>query len=493
VFYEIFVRSFQDSDGDGIGDFRGLVERLDYLNDGDPETHEDLGVTALWLMPVFESPSYHGYDTTDYDSVESDYGTLEDFRLLLDEAHARGIRVILDLMVNHTSSQHPWFLEASDSPDSTMRDWYVWRDDDPGWRQPWGSGYGVWHPAGNSYYYGVFWSGMPDLNFANPDVRAEVIRIARQWLEFGVDGFRLDAARHLFANGPGALQNDQSETHEFWKQFAAAVREVRPDALLVGENWTDTPAIADYFGDPSLIAGGDELPMNFNFPLAAAMVRAADASDPLPVVSVLDEMGRFYPEDALDGTFLANHDMIRLATQLRGDRLRLELAASLLLTTPGTPFLYYGEEIGLRNGPGGRDEEKRTPMPWQPGRGAGFSPAAPWHPFPDSPDALNVRDQLDDPEALLAHYRELIDLRRRHVALRRGTARPLEAPSGVLAMSLESASERLLVVHNLGATPADAGPLLAGREAERLWTSAGGEPRGNGLPPLSSAVWRVSP
>ncbi|HSN87979.1 MAG TPA: alpha-amylase family glycosyl hydrolase, partial [Thermoanaerobaculia bacterium] len=259
VFYEVFVRSFQDSNGDGIGDLPGLISRLDYLNDGNPATDTDLGVDALWLMPVFNSPSYHGYDTVDYESIEPDYGTTADFQRLLDEAHRRGIRVIVDLVVNHSSAQHPWFIESSASPRSSYRDWYVWRADNPGWKQPWGGSNDTWHEKNGAFYYGVFWGGMPDLNYFTPAVREEMKRIAALWLRRGVDGFRLDATRHLFANGPGEGQNDQPETHVYLKEFSEHVRKASPHAVLVGENWTQTPIIARYF---------DDLPMNFNFPLA---------------------------------------------------------------------------------------------------------------------------------------------------------------------------------------------------------------------------------
>src|SRR5512140_3005185 len=196
VFYEIFVRSFQDSNGDGIGDLAGLTSRLDYLNDGDPKTTTDLGVDAVWLMPVFDSPSYHGYDTTDYEKIDADYGGDAQFDAFVAAAHARGIKVMLDLVVNHTGSGHPWFADSASSPTSARRDWYVWSPTDLGWTQPFGSA-GTWHPMNGAFFYGVFWGGMPDLNFRNAEVQAEVKRIASLWLARGVDGFRLDAARHL--------------------------------------------------------------------------------------------------------------------------------------------------------------------------------------------------------------------------------------------------------------------------------------------------------
>jgi alpha-amylase len=232
VFYEVFVRSFQDSNGDGKGDLRGLASRLDYLNDGDPERGDDLGVDAVWLMPVFASPSYHGYDTTDYETINKDYGSGDDFALLIREAHRRGIRVIIDLVLNHTSREHPWFLESASSPSSPKRDWYVWSPTDPHWKKPWDPSSETWHPLGGAYYYGLFWAGMPDLNYRTPAVREEMKRIAALWLGRGVDGFRLDAVRHLVENGPDE-QVDQPETHAYLKEFAAYVRSVKPEAVLV--------------------------------------------------------------------------------------------------------------------------------------------------------------------------------------------------------------------------------------------------------------------
>ena len=253
VFYEVFVRSFADSDGDGKGDLRGLLAKLDYLNDGDPATTADLGVDALWLMPVFESPSYHGYDVVDYRAIERDYGTAADLDALVVAAHARGVRVIVDLVLNHTSVEHPWFRESASSPSSPRRDWYLWSPTDLGWTQPWNPESGsCWHERNGAFYYALFWSGMPDLNYRTPAVREEAKAIASFWLARGVDGFRLDAARHLVEDGPGPALVDTPETHAFWKEFAAHVRSVKPDAVLVGEEGRGVPTIMEMvnFVDP---------------------------------------------------------------------------------------------------------------------------------------------------------------------------------------------------------------------------------------------------
>jgi len=473
VFYEIFVRSFADSDGDGIGDLAGLTARLDYLNDGDPATDDDLGVEGIWLMPIFVSPSYHGYDTVDYSDVNPDYGDLEDLRRLLEEAHRRGIRVIVDLMVNHTGVDHPWFRESAASPDNPRRDWYVWRPDDPGWTQPWSAeGDPVWHPHDTGYYYGIFWSGMPDLDFRNPEVREEVHAIAAYWLGLGLDGFRLDAARHLVANGDGELQNDQPETHAFWKEFAARVRGRSPDKLLVGENWTDTPTIATYYGSTDEVAGGDELPMSFNFPLAGAVLDGVLEGTAAPVLATLQDMATHYPPGVLDGTFLTNHDMPRVATQLGGQPALLRSAAAVLLPLPGTPFVYYGEEIGMTGAK--PDPDIRTPMQWSGDAGAGFTTGEPWRPANPDFEVRNVAAQTGDPGSLLSWYRTLIHLRAETPALRRGGIEVLDAPGEVLAFTRGDGAERVLVLHNLGPRPVAVGDLPLAPGSELLLASADG-------------------
>jgi glycosidase len=446
-------------------------------------------------MPIFPSPSYHGYDVTDYEGVNPQYGTLADFERLLAEAHRRGIRVILDFVMNHSSDQHPWFVDSAASPGASKRDWYVWRAEDPGWTQPWGGSNPTWHERNGAFYYGVFWGGMPDLNFASPAVRAEMKRLAGLWLERGVDGFRLDATRHLFAGGPAALQNDRPETHAFLREFAAYVRSVRPDAVLVGENWTDTDSIAAYYGSTAAVAGGDELPMNFNFPLAAALVDAAARGDAAPVAAVLARMAEVYPAGILDAPFLTNHDMIRIATQVGGETGKLRVAAAALLTLPGAPFLYYGEEVGLANGPGRDDRQKRTPMPWD--GGAGFSIAAPWFDCAPGREGANVALQTGDSASLLAHYRRWIGLRERLPALANGELRLLSDPrasSPLLLFERVEGGRRLLVAHNFGGAaatvtiePGAAAIFLAGegraRRSERGLELA--------LPPYASAVFAL--
>lgn len=501
VFYEVFVRSFSDSDGDGKGDLAGLVGRLDYLNDGDPATANDLGVDGLWLMPVFESPSYHGYDTVDYETIERDYGSNADFRRLLSEAHRRGLKVIVDFVMNHTSADHPWFVDSASSPASKKRDWYVWSDTDPGWKQPWGGTYGTWHLKNGAYYYGLFWSGMPDLNFRAFAVREEMKRLASFWLERGVDGFRLDATRHLVETGAGAGQSDAPETHAFLRELSQHVRRVKPDAVLVGENWTETPVLATYFGSAAAVAGGDELPLNFNFPLAEAIVQGVNAGQAAPVAAKLDEMRRLYPAGVVDAPFLTNHDQRRLADQLGKSAGRLRNAAAVLLTLPGMPFLYYGEEVGIENGPGGGDEAKRTPMPWDASPTGGFSTGTPWYPFAPGRETANVASQTNDPGSLLSRYRSLLRARKASNALAKGSLTLLSPTSGVspvLAYFRTSGSERVLVAHNLSDGFVSGGPYAVGAagftslfsDPSAVAPSPGPSVTVN-LGPRASGVWRV--
>ena len=473
VFYEIFVRSFADSDGDGIGDFNGMTAKLDYLR--------GLGVDGIWLMPVFESTSYHGYDTTDYDHVERDYGTDADFQRFLGEAHKRGIRVIVDLVLNHTSAEHPWFLDSASSRTSPHRNWYVWSDANPGWKQPWGGNDPSWHLRNGAYYYGAFWSGMPDLNYRNAQVKKEMLRVARFWLERGADGYRLDATRYLVETGPGEPgQADTPETHRVLGELSAMVRRVRPDAILVAENTVPTATLAPYYA---------EMPMNFNFPLATAIVDGVKSGSATGIRETLQEMNRLYPRGVIDTPFLTNHDHIRIATVMGGDQAKLRNAAAILLTLPGIPFLYYGEEVGLQNGPGSRDEEKRTPMPWS--AAGGFTSGTPWHAYAPGLAAENVAAEEGDGGSLLSYYRSWIAARKGSRALMAGEITPLPSSAQVLAFTREAAGERVLVVHNLGDTPVEAGPF--GGRLEKVFADAGvGEGGGRiSLPPRSSGVWRV--
>lgn len=448
VFYEVFVRSFQDSDGDGIGDLQGLIDRLDYLNDGDPSTDDDLGVTGIWLMPVAQSPSYHGYDVTDYTTVEEDYGSNEDFRRLIEEAHRRGIKVIVDLVLNHTSTEHPWFVDAASGPDAAKRDWYRWSATDDGSKAPWSGGGPVWHRLGDEYYFAMFWEGMPDLNLENPEVTAEMHDVARFWLEeMGVDGFRLDAVRHLVEEG--TRYSGAPATHAWLAGFDDLVDAVAPDALTVGEVWDSTGQAASY-------VQGDEVDLVFEFELAEKLLRSVQQGKPAFTSQELASLLAAYPPGQV-ATFLSNHDQPRVATTLFKDPEGNKMAATALLTLPGVPFIYYGEEIGMTgNKP---DERIRTPMQWSGDASGGFTDGAPWEALNADAAEVNVAGQDADPASLLNLYRRLIHLRNDHPALLRGAFIPVESSCAATLAFLRQtpagdaaapAGQSVLVVLNFG-------------------------------------------
>jgi glycosidase len=442
VFYEIFVRSFADSTtgplaNDGIGDLQGLIERLDYLNDGDPATTDDLGVTGLWLMPIMQSPSYHGYDITDYYTINTDYGTNEDLKRLISEAHKRGIKVIIDLVLNHTSSMHPWFIEAKDNPESERRDWYIWSANNPGYLGPWGEE--VWHYSSTGYFYGIFSSGMPDLNLDNPQVTAEMENVARFWLEdVGVDGYRLDGARHLIEDG--MVQVDTEATHEWLKTFRILYKGLNPDAMTVGEIWSKGSDVVTY-------VQGDELDLAFDFDLASTIISGVNLQDANRIQKALSSSYDLYGSK-LSATFLTNHDMNRVMSQLSMDTIKAKLAASVLLTAPGVPFVYYGEEIGMTGVK--PDMFIRTPMQWATQENAGFTTGVPWEAVNMDYGGKNVAEQSSDPTSLLSCYRELIRIRADQPALQIGGYKPVDSNNDAVLAFLRSDSEtNVLVVINL--------------------------------------------
>ncbi len=400
VGYQIFVRSYQDSDGDGIGDLDGIRQRLEHLS--------DLGIDLLWLTPVQPSPSYHGYDVTDYRGIEAVYGADAAYQRLLDAAHARGIRVVMDLVLNHTSTAHPWFVQASQGGDK--RDWFVWRAEDPGWTQPWSAGR-VWHGGGKSWYYGLFWRGMPDLNYENPQVRSQMIDVAKHWERLGVDGFRLDAARFLVETSQGAGQQDQRGTHEFLSALRAALE---PRTLLVGEVWADNAIVQTYFGAQD----APELDMAFDFQLAASALSSIQTEDAQALVQALEQGSLRFPAWGRAGRFLSNHDQVRVASVLP-ERGAQKLAATLLLTIGGTPWIYYGEEIGQSDGDQSiGDRAHRRPMQWSASNG--FSQSTPWLQPQSQRFEDTVQGQAQDPDSLLNHYRAMIALRKAHPILAEG-------------------------------------------------------------------------
>jgi glycosidase len=372
-------------------------------------------------------------------------------------------------VLNHTSSEHPWFIEARDNPGSDRRNWYIWSQDKPNYLGPWGEE--VWHPSPSGYYYGIFWSGMPDLNLKNPQVTAEIENVARFWLEdAGVDGFRLDGARHLIEEG--SIQENTPETHAWWKNFRTVYKASKPQALAVGEVWTQDSDVAPY-------VQGDELDLAFDFDLAEAIISGVKISDAGKIQGALQKSYGLFGSSR-SATFLTNHDINRVMNQLHTQADKARLAASVLLTIPGVPFIYYGEEIGMTGVK--PDEMIRTPMQWSAGKEAGFTAGTPWEPVNSDFQKVNITTQSKDPTSLLSHYCELIRIRLAHPALQAGGYLPVDSGNDeVLAfLRLDPGSkEHVLVVLNLSENAVSAydlalkeGPLTGSYRALHLF---GGE------------------
>ncbi len=437
VFYEIFVRSFQDSDGDGIGDIQGLIDRLDYLNDGDPETSEDLGITGIWLMPVNPSPSYHGYDVTNYFDVNSDYGSLDDFKRLVSEAHQRGIRIIVDFVMNHTSRDHPWFVESSQGASAARRNWYRWEGLKPAQTGPWGQN--VWHQHPTGFYYGLFWDGMPDLNYNEPAVTEVMLEAAEFWLnDVGIDGFRLDAVKYIIEEDD--VLEDSEETILFWQLYQDAVKQMKNDAFSVGEAWTSTNRVLLYVDN-------DGLDMCFEFDLAGSIIRSVNGQNASEVSKQIQEVYNLYPHLQY-GTFLTNHDMNRVFNELDASFEKNKTAAAIYLTLPGTPFLYYGEEIGMRGLK--PDEFIRRPMQWTTGSGAGFTTGSPWIALNSDYPTVNVSNQQNQSGSLWRFYNQMIHLRNDNKALSIGAYLPvLFEDSRILGFKRKHDDSEVMVFINL--------------------------------------------
>ncbi len=486
VVYQIYPRSFADSNDDGIGDLRGLIARLDYLNDGTPNS---LGVDAVWLCPIYPSPQHDfGYDVSDYTDIDPRFGTLDDFDELLEKAHARGIRIIMDMVLNHTSHLHPWFLESRSSRQSPKRDWYIWRDGrGPGkppnnWKSVFGGPAWEWDPRTGQYYYHAFLVEQPDLNWRNPEVKRALFDVLRFWLDRGVDGFRLDVVNYYFKDaqfrdnpthwaityGYGRQRHlydkDQPELHPLYREMRALV-DAYPQRMMVGEVGSDRPAeaAAAYLGERA-----DELHLTFNFAFARC---------PWSAPAFHREVERWealLPPGGWPTYFLSNHDQVRhVSRYAAGDwtEARARVAAALLLTLRGTPFLYYGEEIGMRevhipreeiqDPPGrrfwpfykGRDG-CRTPMQWDASEHAGFTRGIPWIRLAPDYRERNVAVQEGDPGSLLHFYRRLIWLRKATPALQRGSYRSLvHRPTRALAYLRETPGQVVLVLLNFSARP----------------------------------------
>ncbi|HEV8380092.1 MAG TPA: alpha-amylase family glycosyl hydrolase [Gemmatimonadales bacterium] len=428
VCYEVFVRSFYDSNGDGIGDLRGLTQKLDYIS--------GLGVDCVWLMPVAESPSYHGYDVTDYYKIEPDYGTNDDFRAFVAAAHQHKIKVLVDLVLNHTSSEHPWFQEALRDSTAPHRGWYRWSAT-PG---------SNWHksPLRDEYYFGLFWSGMPDLDYENPAVLEEMKHVARFWLDsMRVDGFRLDAVRHLVELG-NEVSNTPG-THAVLRDFGQSVRRIAPRSYTIGEVWDNSDVILTYYPD--------QLDAYFAFPISEALMEAVRTGKTGGLVPTVLQFQRAEPAWRW-APFQRNHDQTRTMTALGNETAGAKLAATILLTLPGVPFVYYGEEIGMTGDK--PDERLRTPMQWN-GSSGGFTSGTPWETLQGDTLAANVAAEDRSRNSLLNLYRKLIHLRSTNRALREGPLEPIETGSeSVLAYMRRRDSSLVLVLVNLGGATAPA-------------------------------------
>ncbi len=446
VCYEVFIRSFYDTNNDGIGDINGLIAKLDYINDGNPDSQTDLGANCIWLMPVMESSSYHGYDVVDYYKVEQDYGSNEDFARLIDAAHERGIAVILDLVLNHTSSQHPWFIDALNNPNSPYRDYFIWSATNPNYLGPWGEP--VWHrsPMRDEYYYGVFWQGMPDLNYRNPVVTQEMYNISAFWLnDMRADGFRLDAVKHFVEN-----QSDQEntrETHAWLRDYAAFLHTTKADSFTVGEVFDGRSGVLESYYP-------DQLDSHFEFGISNAILDAARSGSGAGLIKSVASVDQRLPYQRW-ASFLTNHDQERTMSVLGEDTGRARIAATALLTLPGLPFVYYGEEIGMIGKK--PDENLRTPMQWSTEANAGFSSATPWQGLQSNAASVHVAAQDSDPQSLLNLYRKLIHLRQSTPALAQGSFTPLtstgEASSAVGAFVRQHAEGSVLVILNFSNQP----------------------------------------
>jgi glycosidase len=439
-YYEIFVYSYYDSNGDGIGDFNGITLKLDYIS--------EMGFNGIWLMPIMPSPSYHKYDLTDYYSVDSQYGTLEDFQNLLSECHKRGIRLIMDYVFNHTSSRHPWFTQAVDyletlgegeEPDLAVCPYvgyYHFSNEKKN---------GDYYKAGASdwYYEGVFWDQMPDLAMENADLRKELEKSTKYWLDMGVDGFRLDAVKEYFTG-------DTGKNVEVLKWFTDYVKSEKPEAYIVGECWDNASVIASYY------ASG--ITSIFNYPLAlyngviVSSVRKLGTSNTKSFLNNIINLQNRYAEgypDYIDAPFITNHDNTRISAQCVNDPDVMKMAAGVLLTLNGSPFVYYGDEIGM-NSQGNKDENKRLPMNWSVTDTTGITKA------PAGADAVEQKfapldEQLQDPLSIVNYYKRALRLRNENPEIARGALTAVDAltTDNVCAVKKDYEGSEIVIVYNM--------------------------------------------
>ncbi|HMG89016.1 MAG TPA: alpha-amylase family glycosyl hydrolase [Chryseolinea sp.] len=441
VKYEVFVLAFADGNGDGKGDILGLMSKLNHL--------EDLGVNGVWLMPVMNSPSYHKYDVTDYKSIHPDYGTIEDFKEFVKAAHSKDIRVIVDLVINHTSNQHSWFREASSEKTNPFRNYYVWAKKDSIRSQISkktssfdSDNITQWHAVNgdttSEHYYGFFWGGMPDLNFDSEKVMQEFVDISKFWLEeMDVDGFRLDAAAHIF---PG---DRAADNHRFWNKFRTEMQKIKPDVYLVGEVWLGAKEVAPYL---------EGLPSLFNFDMSFAITSVVKAGmDTIGLIKKYIEITDFYKSvnpTYLDATFLTNHDQNRILSQLGDHGQKMRVAAGILLTLPGTPYIYYGEEIGMKGVK--PDEYIREPFLWATSNADAKQTSWEQPKYSNEQTVLPLSEQKKDHGSLYNFYRELIRVRNGSKALTMGELEKTNfSIAEVISFKRKYENEELLVLNNI--------------------------------------------
>ncbi|MFM7218207.1 MAG: alpha-amylase family glycosyl hydrolase [Bacteroidota bacterium] len=455
--YEIFMRSFSDSDSDGIGDIRGIIAKLDYL--------DNLGIEGLWLTPFNKATSYHKYDVEDYYMIDPEYGTMDDFKELVREAHKRDIKVLMDLVVNHCSSKHPWFISACEGKGSQYRDWFVWSSRERIKSEP-----DHWHniagadtsAIGYEKYYGFFWSGMPDFNFDNPTVRLEMKKIGRYWLtEGGVDGFRLDAAQHIYPDD----SHDKSQA--WWREFRSDMETVKPDFFMVGEVVNKGQVVAPY------LQGG--MHAAFNFDLATSILKAVNTGNDGGLVQKLIDTRsayRSFSSEYIDAVFVSNHDQDRIMSQVNDDPARARLAFAILMTLPGSPYLYYGEEIGMR----GRkpDELIREPFPWS------FSMDEKYNTSWEKP-VYTVQGSVSDlitqsltSGSMFAFYKQWLNIRRVEPVLYSGELLPYNSTDDkFLVYKREIKGQRpILIVHNLSSGVAEYELKVAVKKEDIIYGNA---------------------
>lgn len=474
--YQIYPRSFQDSDGDGVGDLRGIISRLDYL--------KWLGITAVWVSPIYPSPmADFGYDISDYCGIHPLFGTMDDFDELLQEVHNRDMKLILDLVPNHTSNEHPWFQESRSSRDNPKRDWYIWHDakedgsEPNNWLSVFGGSAWEWDEKTNQYYYHAFLKEQPDLNWRNPDVQQAMFDAMRFWLDKGVDGFRVDVMWHMIKDdklrdNPSnpdykshqatyeqlipAFSTDQPEVHDIVAKMRQ-VTDAYEERVLIGEIYLPVHRLVTYYGHNN---SGTHLP--FNFTLITIDWDARSIS------SHIDEYEGALPEDGWPNWVIGNHDQPRITSRIGQDQAKV--AAMLLLTLRGTPTLYYGDELGMRDVPIPPDkiqdpqglnmpdkdlsrDPARTPMQWDNSKNAGFTTGDPWLPLAENYQRLNVAAQREEQHSMLSFYRRLIQLRQQEAALNVGDYVPVVTSGPLVAYIRKGENNQYMVVLNLSHKP----------------------------------------